>query len=113
MTRSLYFWIAMLLMLTAPCLPLLGQNSPFGACSFVADSSGATVRFGCFHFLDLRRRRQLVLRGNGIDPGERSRHVFGIGEQHFYLAAGHGQIGAWIMELAGKCPDIAIPALLE
>ena len=46
MTRSLYLRIAMLLMLTAPCLPLLGQNSPFGACSFVVDSSGATSDAG-------------------------------------------------------------------
>jgi len=46
MTRSLYFRIAILLMLTAPCLPLLGQDSPFGACSFVSDSSGATADAG-------------------------------------------------------------------
>ncbi len=65
MTRSLYFWIAMLLMLTAPCLPLLGQNSPFGACSFVSDSSGATADSGVAISLTFGAGGSLSFAGTG------------------------------------------------
>ncbi len=113
MTRSLYLRIAMLLMLTAPCLPLFGQNSPFGACSFVADSSGATSDAGVSISLTFGAGGTLSFVGSGStqvsDQGTYS--VSGNSITISLPDMGKSAHGSWT--LAGKCPDIALPALLE